>query len=334
MAITRAQGFRLGLFLTVSTTILVGTILALVGSSLLEQKDEYWLRIEGSAGGLERGAQVRYNGIRVGRVEEVGIDPDDPSFVKVKLALDPDTPITVDTVAVLNMQGITGLKYIELTGGSKDSERLEPGGEIKSGGSDFDLLTERAFAITEKIETLLDNLVTATGGEQITKLNAVLEEAEATMAALRVLIEDNQKKIDQILANAESTTAELSGLIVDARSTLVTTQSTIMRIAEWVDPRQIRALLNNLNKTLDEIKARASDQELGALLASSQQLTEETRTLVKNADVTLLRTRDDLRRALDELAMSTENLSEFTQILVDNPSALISGRNETDRALP
>jgi hypothetical protein len=44
--------------------------------------------------------------------------------------------------------------------------------------------------------------------------------------------------------------------------------------------------------------------------------------------------RDDLRRALDDLATSSENIAELTQILVDNPSALISGRSERDRPLP
>jgi len=82
------------------------------------------------------------------------------------------------------------------------------------------------------------------------------------------------------------------------------------------------------------IKDRTSKQELGRTIAFVTALTEESIKFVQDADVTLLRTRDDLRRALDELATSTENFAEFTQILVDNPSALISGRNEAVRALP
>ena len=56
--------------------------------------------------------------------------------------------------------------------------------------------------------------------------------------------------------------------------------------------------------------------------------------MVTNVDVTLLRTRDDLRRLLDVLITGGENFADFAQILVDNPSALLSGRSEADRQLP
>ena len=332
--VTKAQKARLGAFLLVSTALLVGTLAVLVGSSIFARHDTYTLVIEGSISGLEKGAQVRYNGIRVGRVETLEIAPDNPSAVLITLNLYQGTPVTEDTLAVVNMQGITGLKYIELTGGTADSVVLEPGSEIPSGGSDMDLLTEKAFGIATKIEKLLDNLVTITGGENVEKVTAVLTEAELTLRSVRHVVDNGSEKFDGILGQTQKSMTELDGILVETRLLLGVTSTAIDRIGKWVDPRELARLMDNIDRTVDEIHARVSKEELGATIAAATVLSQESTKLIKDADVTLLRTRDDLRRSMDDLATSTENLAEFTQILVDNPSVLISGRGERDRALP
>lgn len=331
---TRAQKFRLGIFVLVSTGVLVGTLLMMIGTSFLEQRDEYYVRFQGSVGGLEPGSQVRLNGIRVGRVDGVKIDPDDPAYVRVLLSLDAETPITKDTIATLNMQGITGMKYIELHGATLESERLEPGSEITAGGSDIDLLTEKAVDIALKIDILLNNLVAATSGENVKLVTSILGEVDGTLQETRKLIADNRPAITNIIGNVSKTSDELPVMTAEVAATMSEVKATVVALREIVDPKQFKRVLTLLASTLTELNKRVGPDELGKVFADADTLVLNTDKLVYDANVTLVRLRDDLRRTLDELAQSTENIAEFTQILVEDPAALISGRSSTDRALP
>ncbi|MDX9723651.1 MAG: MlaD family protein [Myxococcota bacterium] len=334
MSASRAQKLRLGIFLLISGGIFVITMIALVGSSLLERRDTYIVRIEGSISGLEKGAQVRYNGIRVGRVDDMELDRDNPGQVVLTLSLEEGTPVTRDTVAVLNMQGITGLKVIELSGGDESSDLLEPGSEIPAGGSDFDLLTERAVSIAAKIESLLDNLVEVTGGESLQRINGVLANTQKLLETAEALLAENRPGVQGVISSAELSTQRLAESIAELRETMSVIRMTVASIATWVDPAQVRAVLNKTSGVLDEAKQRLGPDEFGQTIAATNTLLADGSRLVNTSDMTLRRTRDDLRRIFDELVTSSENLSDFSQMLLDNPSVLISGRSESERPLP
>src|ERR1700755_1319315 len=79
----------------------------------------YEIYFDGSVSGLERGAAVRYLGVGVGRVQQLAIDPRDPGRVKVLVDIDSSTPISDKTLAELQLQGVTGLLFIDL-------QRLKP----------------------------------------------------------------------------------------------------------------------------------------------------------------------------------------------------------------
>src|SRR5215813_9229438 len=74
----------------------------------------YEIYFDGSVSGLERGAAVRYLGVGVGRVQQMSIDPRDPGRVQVLVDIDSSTPISEKTLAELQLQGVTGLLYIDL----------------------------------------------------------------------------------------------------------------------------------------------------------------------------------------------------------------------------
>ena len=90
---------------------LVGALFVYWYSDTREHRhyDRYEIYFDGSVSGLERGAAVRYLGVGVGRVAEMRIDPRDSSRVEVIADIDATTPISPDTVAELQLQGVTGL---------------------------------------------------------------------------------------------------------------------------------------------------------------------------------------------------------------------------------
>ena len=327
MAATRAQKIRLSIFLIVSTAILVATLFYLVGASMLEVRDEYTVILEGSSGGLETGSQVRLNDIIVGRVESVRLDADDPSIVRVLVSLEHNTPVTVDTIATPEMANITGTKRLAMHGGTKDSKRLKPGDTIKAVDSDLTMLTTKVVNISNKLEDLLDHLNTITNEENTQKLGSVLNEVEGISSNINKLLDDNRSNIDYIIADARNVLSHADSSLLKIDRTLSTTEGAVKKVTSPHNISQISSILDNTNVLISNATTRTSDEELGKTIANVNRLVTDTNVMV-------LSLRTDLQRVLRELETSVENINEFSQILVENPSVLISGRREKERELP
>ena len=94
-------------------------------SQAQREYDEYDVIFTERVSGLSVGAAVRFNGIQKGEVDELNIDPEDPSIVIARIRVDEDTPVRTDTRAELELVGFTGLAVIQLVGGSKDLPKLQ-----------------------------------------------------------------------------------------------------------------------------------------------------------------------------------------------------------------
>ena len=327
MAATRAQKIRLAVFLIVTTAIVVATMFYLVGASMLQVRDEYIVILEGSSGGLETGSQVRLNDIVVGRVESVKLDPDDPGIVKVVVSLEHGTPVTVDTVATPEMANITGTKRLAMHGGTKDSKRLQPGDTIASADSDLSMLATKVVNISNKLEELLDHLNEATEAANLEKFSNILTEVEGVTSNLNKIVGDNRENVELMVADARNVLAHVDQSLSRVDHALGTAESAIRNLASQHNVKQVSTILDDVHGLMDNVTRRTSDEELGTTIASVNRLVTDT-------NVTILSLRVDLQRVLRELETSVENINEFSQILVENPSVLISGRREKERQLP
>ena len=327
MAATRAQKMRLGIFLIVSTAIIMITLIYLLGASLMEIRDPYYVVLQGSSGGLEAGSQVRFNDIVVGRVEHVRLDPNDPAQVRIEISLEHDTPVTVDTVAVPEMANITGTKMLSMHGGTKESVRLKPGDTIKSAASDLSMITTKVVNIADRLQHLIDNLNTITNTENTQKLSSVLNEAEGITKHVNELLATNQEHINAMMVDARSLIRQADETLGDVRSVVQTLDKTTQQLLNAKNIHRIETLLDTTRSMMSNVENRTSKEELGTTIENVNELAVATQ-------VTIVRLRDDLRRIMNELETSVENINEFTQILVDDPSVLITGRNEKERQLP
>ena len=84
----------------------------------------YRIRFGESVSGLELGEPVKYRGVNVGTVKAMALDPADPRVVQVDIGLHKDAPIRTDTKASLKLKGITGVVFVELSGGSPKAKSL------------------------------------------------------------------------------------------------------------------------------------------------------------------------------------------------------------------
>jgi len=84
----------------------------------------YRIRFAESVGGLALGDPVKFHGVDVGTVKSLRLDPDNAQLVEVDVRLRRDTPVKTDTRASLKLKGITGVVYVELSGGSPGARSL------------------------------------------------------------------------------------------------------------------------------------------------------------------------------------------------------------------
>jgi len=115
-----------GTFVLVLGAALIGGVLWLSsGKSVGTYYDIYHTYMKESVAGLNLNAPVRYRGVEVGRVQNIALAPGDVEQVQLTLAIVRGTSIKTDTVAILSTQGVTGIAFVDLTGGSRGSPELK-----------------------------------------------------------------------------------------------------------------------------------------------------------------------------------------------------------------
>ena len=100
-------------------------------------------------GGLNTGADVRINGIKVGTVLSQSINPAD-YMVDVKMSLRPDISLPADSAVMIAGDGLMGDKFIKIEPGTS-ADRLPPGGtaeNTKDAKSLEDMVGEIIFMVT------------------------------------------------------------------------------------------------------------------------------------------------------------------------------------------
>ena len=124
----------------------------------------YRIHFAESVSGLALGDAVKYHGVDVGNVKTMGLDPADPRRVQVDVKLRKETPVKTDTKATLAMKGITGVNFIELSGGGTDAKDLvavTPAGqipEIPSEKGQLSVILEQLPKILKKFSSIEDKV--------------------------------------------------------------------------------------------------------------------------------------------------------------------------------
>jgi phospholipid/cholesterol/gamma-HCH transport system substrate-binding protein len=93
----------------------------------LRERASYEVRFEGPVSGLLRGSAVLFNGVRVGEVTSLELNPESPRQVLATIAVDRSTPIRADTAVGIDFQGLTGSPVVALVGGSSSQPLASKG---------------------------------------------------------------------------------------------------------------------------------------------------------------------------------------------------------------
>jgi phospholipid/cholesterol/gamma-HCH transport system substrate-binding protein len=220
--------------------------------------------------GLQPQASVRFKGVTVGKVTNIGFDPQAGAQVLIDIAIDDSAPITTSTFASLGFQGVTGLAFVQLDDSGESKVALAPGGGAAGRIPMRPGLMSKLSSHGEKILRQLE--------ESSTRINQLLSP-------------DNQKKligtIDHMGRAADSlgrlssdAGKTLPALVQDSKTTLQSLQDTSTRVGDSADEarasarafRTVTERMNEAGGTLDQLSAGA------------ETLTRSVRQLGRTAD--------------------------------------------------
>jgi len=256
MSLSVLQRTRLGIFMTGGAICLFFFIAIPVGFKFFDRENVFWAYFEGeSLSGLEEGATVKFNGVPVGKVGRISYDPEQLLKVKVKLEIKDDFPMKNDMFAQTGSMGITGLKYIELLGGTDESPRLSPGSEIPTKRSVMSTITGKAEVIMEKIEVLLNHLNSITDPDSLKGVKTIIDNAAEISGDAQEIITDLKSitaeanrsfaggKVERILISVDSTTRSLHQLSRDISIIVKQSREDIL-----VSMENLRSTMENANE--------------------------------------------------------------------------------------
>ena len=268
---SRAQSIRVGLF-AIATIALVAVVLVTFGGfRLWATSDRFRVVFASSVIGLEPGAVVYLNGIKVGTVDRVAVAPEDLRQVAITIAVAHGTPVHVDTRAMLQYAGITGLKVIDLRDGTSASPALPPGSQIAAGAGVLDKLEVQAQSLAEQSTQLLTranqltaNLVTAS--EQLSGITAPAQRAAehllAMTGSLQAMVDENRAGLRGSLAAIQKTATAASGLIDGQGAQLVGAASDVLAALKQLvaaNEAPLRAAVFDLRQASRSFKELARD---------------------------------------------------------------------------
>ena len=282
--------------------VLLGSLFVYWYSDTREHRDydRYEIYFTGSVSGLDRGAAVRYLGVGVGRVVDLRIDPRDSSRVEVVVDIDARTPISTHTVAELQLQGVTGLLFIDLRE-ERDVLQTSPVVAglkypvIRSAPSRFDVflaslpeLVAGANDVVQRAGQLLSN-------QNLTAVSAALGNFDKASSRLPQTVRD----IDALIGELKAASGELTASARSAHGLLDSVQPDVQTIVQ-----RLRTVGDNLAD---------ATRQLDKLIAENR------------ADVRSF-TRDglpEIERFVREGRAAAEDISALANSLRENPTQLL-----------
>jgi len=319
--ITRSQKIRLGIFMLVSTFFILAFFFYIAGSKLIEDKDLYYIRFTNtSVSGLQIGSSVKYHGIGVGTVEEVGIDPKDVASVIITVSIDDKMPVKSDVRATLSSVGITGLVQVELKGGTNAAGTLPPGSFIQRGTSTLESFTGQAEEITKKMELLLSNFVEITSEENRYRIDNILSNIGDISG------DENRDLLREFLTNLNTLTApetkEKLDRFLDDLNSLALTENRV----------KAEEIITRLNQVLVENQTRVNSlmTNLDVLSARLVKVGDKAQKIVNDLDALSTGTSRDVDTVMTDLKAFADELSGAkVGELVSNINMTVLNINET-----
>jgi phospholipid/cholesterol/gamma-HCH transport system substrate-binding protein len=326
-----ATEIRAGALVLVSLLILIVFVAVVRGCRPRDESAKTFYASFSDISGLNRGADVRFGGVRVGRVVAIEHHPEDVSRIRVTAVVSGDTPVNRGSVASIQQVTLTTEKHLEITTGDAEQELLADGVELKSRGAGGFMDIPDLDGVVTRLELMLDGVITLLGVEEarrtqgsetelvdlaelFSSLDATLNESTGMVSDLDATIEENRpgfrRVVEQLIALEESTTKlseQLSAVLADNREPLAQTVENLQQLTG-----EASQLLEELASSL-----RATLRHLEVVGGSTSDLIDSQRPTIEEI--------------LANLEETTRNLKVLSRTLADQPQALVRGAKPQGR---
>lgn len=320
--ISQEQKFRLGVFLTISILLLVGLLAVLIIPKLQDEGDRYFINFKGtSVNGMSEGADVKYQGVKIGKVEQLVVNSRDLDSVLVYVRLQKAFPVKEDMRAALQYVGITGMRFVEISGGKTTSNFILPGGEIytKKG------LGERAEDIVLNVDSVVDAVNQILNKENRANLAQTLKNIEASTRSLATVLEARETKMASAIEKLDTVMTHMVELSTNLNALSLTLKDQMEKVS-------LVKLAKDSELMLEEITKRFSKDELGQVLKKADTFFENAAKTVRSIEVQFGSMEGEFSNTLINLRESIENLAHFTRLLSEDPTSLIRKPAEKKRS--
>jgi phospholipid/cholesterol/gamma-HCH transport system substrate-binding protein len=289
-----------GGFVLILGSLLVACVLWLAsGGALQKRYDLYLATSEESVSGLNVNAPVKYNGVDVGKVRDIRLDPENAERVRLIFAIERGTPVTEGTVAVLKTQGLTGIAYVELSGSDLGLPPLRAA--VEGGYPEIPTKPSLIARLENMLSTVLAALDNTSGN-----LNAIFSE-------------ENREAFKSILADA----AIVARTIADSRDALdagiAGASQTFENSARATE--QLESVIARIGLSADAVEKMGNEVALAS--AGAGTVVNDVGADVKRFTSETLPELEHLVVELRALSISLRRLSEQTE---RNPAGLLFGR--------
>ncbi|MCK9373716.1 MAG: MlaD family protein [Sulfuricurvum sp.] len=266
-----ANFILVGVFAIISIVSLAGFAFWMGKYGVDEDRFEsYKTYIYESVGGLKASSPVKLKGIEVGFVEELRIDPDNPERVEINFKVEKEIPVKTDSIIVLNSQGIAGISFLEIKGGSKGAQPLHSAkrGERLEIGSEPSVvvkLTDQAQSILTQLTQTLQRAQRLTSDKNIDNVATTLENVAQISTGLKA----NQHELSGVITGAKEveehagdTLKEVAkvtrktDLVLDETRNLAIESSALIREIQKADTvNRVSSTLDVSNEAIEEMKS-------------------------------------------------------------------------------
>ena len=290
-----------GAFVIGLGALLIALALWLASGGAFQRKYDLYLAIEDeSVAGLNLNAPVKFNGVDVGKVRDIRLDPANPERVRLIFAIEQGTPIKQDTLAVLKTQGLTGIAYVELSGGARDSPPL-----LATAPGEYPVIRTKP-----SLSARLENVLTTV----LAKLDRTTSSVDA------ILSDENRRAFSSTLQDLAAVSHTLAGRKDALDAGIVDAARTFDRSARA--SAQIGPVIERIGRGADAVEALGREGALAS--ASAGKTVAQVGADVQRAAADTL---PELQRLLGELNALSTSLRRLSDQTERNPSSLLFGRS-------
>ncbi|MFH2046754.1 MAG: MlaD family protein [Pseudomonadota bacterium] len=315
--------FSVGLFVLMGLVVAFVAIIWVGMSHYFEQGSLYSAYFNDSVQGLSKDSPVKFRGVTIGRVSNIGVAPDG-KLIEVVLKIETDTKPDKDIVAQLRSVGITGIMFVELDLKKQDEPDLSPSLSFVPDHTVIDTKPSEITRFLDKLTDVLDQ-INKLGLEEISvKTKLTLDEinsavSEAKLANLSSDIRTSLDKWNRAVSAVDDAAVTFKAFTLNTDNAVSNLNNTVTKIDDIISGNKdsVAEAIKNLNHAVDNA---------GSLVI-------EGKEFIKNTDQNFSSLQQQIFSTMQSIEKTSETLNRSLDQISDQPSVLLFGTQQPEKEI-